>query len=227
MKNIAIIPARSGSKGLKNKNIKLLNGIPLIGYSIRSAKESEMFSHIMVSTDSLEYAKIAQDFGAEVPFFRSAPTSGDNASSWDVVKEVLEGYSEKFDTVCLLQPTSPLRKAEDIIAGYKCLIGKKADAITSVCEMEHSPIWAMTLNDEHSMEEFRKNFKDCPRQKLKKYYRINGAIYIRKVLYKRDEVITLCEKEYAYVMDRNRSIDIDVEEDFEMAEFFLKKFEKF
>ena len=186
-----------------------------------------MFSRIMVSTDSLEYAKIAQELGAEVPFLRSDFTSGDNVGSWDVVKEVLEAYSEKFDTVCLLQPTSPLRKAEDIIAGYKCLLEKNADAITSVCEIEHSPLWSMTLDDEYSMEEFRKNFKDCPRQKLKKYYRINGALYIRRISYVKEGVIMLCEKEFAYVMDRSRSIDIDVEDDFEMAEFFLNKVEKF
>lgn len=101
MNNIAIIPARSGSKGLKDKNIKLLDGIPLIAYSIRAASESGMFSHIMVSTDSEIYAEISKENGAEVPFLRSLKNSSDNAGSWDVVKEVLYSYSEHFDTVCL------------------------------------------------------------------------------------------------------------------------------
>ena len=101
MKNLAIIPARSGSKGLKDKNIKLLNGNPLMAYSIEAALESGKFDEVMVSTDSAKYADIAKEFGAMVPFLRGERTSGDTASSWDTVKEVLSCYEElgkKFDT---------------------------------------------------------------------------------------------------------------------------------
>ena len=92
MKNIAIIPARSGSKGLKDKNIKNLCGKPLLSYSIRAAEESKVFDEIMVSTDSERYAAIAKDYGASVPFLRSNATSSDTASSWDTVLEVLDNY---------------------------------------------------------------------------------------------------------------------------------------
>lgn len=221
MNNIAIIPARSGSKGLKDKNIRVLNGIPLLGYSIKAAKESGLFSHIMVSTDSEYYAEVARNLGAMVPFLRSSQTSGDSAGSWDVVKEVLSKYSERFDTVCLLQPTSPLRTAEDIVAGYRELEEKKADAITAVCEMEHSPLWSMTLDKDLSLVEFRKKFADTPRQALKTYYRINGALYIRKVEYENDTIKILDNKEYAYIMNRSRSVDIDTIEDFEYAKFLM------
>ena len=118
MNNLAIIPARSGSKGLKDKNIKLLNNQPLISYTIDAANKTGIFSHVMVSTDSKVYADIAQKYGAEVPFLRSKDNSCDVASSWDVVKEVLREYAKlgiTFDTVALLQPTSPLRSDKDIM----------------------------------------------------------------------------------------------------------------
>ena len=221
MNNIAIIPARSGSKGLKNKNIKKLNGIPLIGYSIKAAADSDMFSHIMVSTDSEQYATIARELGAEVPFLRSPVNSSDNAGSWDVVKEVLHGYDEHFDTACLLQPTSPLRSADDIIRGYKELEEKQANAITAVCEMDHSPLWSTPLDETLSLKVLRKQLADVPRQMLKTYYRINGALYIRRVVYSSNGIELLADKDYAYIMDRKRSIDIDTIDDFEYAEFLI------
>ena len=94
MKNLAIIPARSGSKGLKDKNIKLLNGKPLMAYTIEAAIQSKMFDEVMVSTDSEEYADIAKKYGAKVPFMRSSELSNDTASSWDLVRDVLHKYKK-------------------------------------------------------------------------------------------------------------------------------------
>lgn len=222
MGNLAIIPARSGSKGLKDKNIKLLNGIPLLAYSIQEAQESEMFEEIMVSTDSTEYANLARKYGAAVPFLRSKQQSTDSAGSWDVVCEVLLQYQEtgrKFDSVCLLQPTSPLRSPQDIKNGYELLEQKNADAITAVCEMDHSPVWSMLLPQDGSLKVFRKQSVNAPRQKLPTYYRINGALYIRKIQYSQQSILVLEEKEYAYIMERKRSIDIDTMDDFKYAEF--------
>lgn len=224
MNNIAIIPARSGSKGLVNKNIRLMNDKPMLAYSIEAAIESNMFSRIMVSTDSEEYAEIAKKFGAEVPFLRDATTSGDTASSWQVVEEVLTKYKENkicFDTICLLQPTSPLRTASNIINAYNELILKKANAITSVCEVDHSPLWTTVLPNNHSLGEFRKNLKECPRQQMDTFYRINGAIYVRRIEYN-DEIKILQNEEYAYIMEKNESIDIDDINDFLMAELLMK-----
>lgn len=225
MKNLAIIPARSGSKGLKDKNIKLLAGKPLIAYSILAARESGMFSEIMVSTDSADYARVAEEYGARIPFLRSEAMSSDTAGSWDVVKEVLEGYfvkNIKFDTVCLLQPTSPLRRPEDIVEGYHQLEAKEADAVTSVCEVDHSPLWSMTLENDCSLAEFRSHMSSVPRQMLETYYRINGALYIRKIKYTDTGIDILDSKEYAYIMDRKRSIDIDTADDFEYASFLMR-----
>lgn len=224
MKNIAIITARSGSKGLPDKNIKLLAGKPLIAYSIEVAKESGCFDTIMVSTDSEEYAEISRNFGAEVPFLRSAQTSSDIAGSWDVVREVLAKYKELgmiFDSVCLLQPTSPLRQAEDIRKGYQLLEEKSADSVTAVTEVDHSPLWCMTLPEDLSLEKFNRGRKiEAPRQMLDIYYRINGALYIRKVVTEGEDVCN--EKEFAYIMPRERSVDIDSELDFKFAEVLLE-----
>lgn len=225
MKNLAIIPARSGSKGLPNKNIKKLCGVPLMAYSIRAAIESNKFSKVMVSTDSESYAKIAEEYGAEVPFLRSPELSGDAAGSWDVVREVLDKYAEfnnRFETVCLLQPTSPLRQSSDIVGAYHLYDENNADNIIGVCESDHSPLWMNTIPQDLSLEHFiRDDIQNKNRQKLDVYYRINGAIYIRKTA----SVISnasIYNNSFAFIMPRERSVDIDVELDFIIAETLMK-----
>lgn len=226
MNNLAIIPARSGSKGLKDKNIKNLNGIHLIGFSIDAARKSNIFTEVMVSTDSQLYADISKKLGATVPFLRSTKRSNDSASSWEVVLEVLERYLEndkKFDSVCLLQPTSPLRDANDIVSAYRLLEERNGDSVTSVCEVDHSPLWSMKLPEDLSLNEFNKECEDIPRQKLGKYYRLNGAIYIRKIEYLDKTIKLLNNNDFALIMKRNHSIDIDTIEDFELAEYYIRK----
>ncbi len=225
MKKIAIIPARSGSKGLKNKNIKLLNGKPLIAYSIEAAFNSGLFDEVVVSTDSEEYGNIAKSFGASVPYLRGEELSGDKASSWDVVKDILKYYQNKgenFEVVALLQPTSPLRTADDIKLGFEVFEKNNANFVVGVCEMDHSPLWANTLPDDNSMEKFIKvEAKNAQRQSLETYYRINGALYIIKSEYllKTDDIYA--EKSFAYIMDKARSVDIDDAFDFKMAEYIM------
>lgn len=222
MQNLAIITARSGSKVVRDKNIRLLCGKPLIAYTINAAYNSGIFDEIYVSTDSEKYAQIAREYGAKVPFLRSSQNAGDRASSWDTVKEALEKYKEigrRFDAIALLQPTSPLRTAEDIINCYQLFQEKDAHSVISVCEAEHSPLLYNKLDESLSM----KNFLpwDCyqkPRQDLPKYYRINGAIYFIKTKQIVDIVDLYDEKCYAYIMLQEKSIDIDTELDFEIAE---------
>ncbi len=227
MKNIAIIPARSGSKGLVDKNIKLLAGKPLVAYSIEAAIESNMFDTVMVSTDSEEYAKIAREYGAQVPFLRSARTSSDTASSWDAVAEVLEEYDKmgkRYDTFMLLQPTSPLRKPQNIKDAYTEMIQKKALSIISLCEVEHSPLQCNILPDDLNLEAFiRKDTKGKRRQDMPIYYRFNGAIYLADVDFFNQYHDIYREKCYAYLMDKRDSIDIDDEYDFVLAEAIIKQ----
>lgn len=225
MRNIAIITARSGSKGLPDKNIKILNGKPLIYYSIDAAKKSGMFDEIMVSTDSEYYAAIAKSCGASVPFLRSEKMSGDQASSWDTVREVLEEYKklgQEFDTVALLQPTSPLRQAWHIKEGYEMLHAKQANAIVGVAPMEHSPLWSNVLPADNSMKNFfREEICNKPRQELEQYYRVNGALYIVRVRILFDNGNIYEDGCYAYKMESQYSVDIDSDVDFKIAQILM------
>ena len=223
-RRIAIIPARSGSKGLPDKNIKELCGKPLLAHSIDCAVRSRAFDTIFVSTDSPEYARIAEQYGADAHFLRSEANSSDTAGSWDVVREVIERFAEegkKFDEVMLLQPTSPLRISDDIVNSIELLVRMNAQSVISVTECDHSPIWCNTLPEDRSMDNFRrKEYANIPRQQLPTYYRYNGAIYLLKT----DELYADSMFEhgcYAYVMPQNRSVDIDTELDFKIAEVIM------
>ena len=225
MKNIAIIAARSGSKGLKDKNILLLAGKPLMAYSIDAALESGLFETVMVSTDSEEYARIARNCGAEIPFLRSEETASDRASSWSVVDEVLSSYEKSgksFDTFCLLQPTSPLRTAGDLISAYRLYESKKALAVIGVCELEHPLSWCGVLESDMSLDGFIGRDSDWQRQSQKTYYRPNGAVFIADIREYGKDHFLYRKGSYAYVMPRERSVDIDSEFDFKLAEFLMQ-----
>ncbi len=221
MKSIAIIPARSGSKGLRDKNIKELNGKPMMAYTIEAAVQSKLFDCVHVSTDSEIYADIAKSYGADVPFLREESLSADTASTWDALRYVLQKYKEAgqtFDLVTLLQPTSPLRDAQDIQKAFQIFREKDADAVISVCQMEHSMQICNTLDETQSMYGFLDSNKIGARQALSRYYRINGAIYIQRTRMLLAKENLYNEKSYAYVMDKLHSIDIDDGIDFKMAE---------
>ncbi len=226
MRNIAIIPARSGSKGLKDKNIRSLGGKPLFAYSIDAAIKSGMFDVVMVSTDSEHYAEIAREYGAEVPFLRSEKTSSDIASSWDAVAEVLANYhsmGKDFDSFMLLQPTSPLRTDANIREAYAEMEEKKANSVISLCEVDHSPLQCNVLPDSLSLDGFiRKEGKGKRRQDMEQYYRFNGAIYLTKVDFFLENHNIYREKCFAYIMNKRDSIDIDDEFDFIVAEALIK-----
>lgn len=197
-----------------------------MAYSIEAARESGLFERIYVSTDAEEYKKIAEAWGAEVPFLRPESLAGDTASSWDVVKQALEVFSEmgeEYEEIALLQPTSPLRSAEDIRKAHERMEEKRAKAVIGVCPVEHSPLWSNTLPQDGSMAGFlRPEVMQSGRQALPQYYRINGAVYwIKK------ECLAHIERLYeddcfAYVMPAERSVDIDTIADFYLAEALLK-----
>lgn len=226
MGNIAVITARSGSKGLKDKNIMELCGKPLLAYSVECALQSGEFDKVFVSTDSPQYAGIAEKYGADVSFLRSEENSGDTSGSWDVVREVIHRFEKKqefFEHIMLLQPTSPLRNVSDIRNSFLLMQEKAANAIVSVCEMEHSPLWSNTLGNDLCMDHFaRDKYFDMRRQDLPAYYRLNGAIF----LVTREELersVMLKDRCYAYIMPAERSIDIDTAFDFKMAECYMRE----
>lgn len=221
MRNIAIIPARSGSKGVKDKNIRELAGKPLMAHTIEAALKSGQFDEVMVSTDSEHYAEIAREYGAKVPFLRSEANASDTASSWDMIEEVLKKYEEMgehFDSFCLLQPTSPLRDAEDIAEAYELFREKANFAVISVCEAEHSPLWCGHLPESGEFLDFITPEGMNQRQGGGKFYRLNGALYIVDTQKFKTDRFFYKEGSYAYVMSQMKSVDIDTEIDFKLAE---------
>lgn len=227
MGNIAIIPARSGSKGLKDKNIIDLCGRPLMSYTVQAALESGMFDMVMVSTDSEYYAEIAQKCGAEVPFLRSREQSGDTSGSWDVVREVLAGYIEMgqlFEYVALLQPTSPLRNAEDIRGAFRYIQNGQAHSVVSVTEVEHPIQWCFRMHPDHFITDIAESpYRNARRQELEKHYRENGAIYIVHANMIRDPAYEFyADKCFGYFMPKDRSVDIDDRFDLTIAETLIR-----
>ena len=227
MKILAIIPARSGSKGLKDKNIKPLCGMPLCAYSINAAIESGIFDEVHFSTDSQHYADIAMQYGAQVPFLRDAELASDTAGSWDVVKAVIKRYETMgkcFDAVMLLQPTVPFRSAEDICNALALFKEKNAKAVVSVTDPEHSPLWCAPLPPDGNMKIFHERAQNLKaRQSLEKHYALNGAIYLSDIQHLTNSSDIYETECYSYYMPRERSFDIDTQEDFDWCEYHLKR----
>jgi len=222
---IAIIPARGGSKGLSGKNIRLLQGKPLIAYTIEQALKAKNISKVIVSTDDKEIAEIALQYGGEVPFMRPEHLASDTALSIDSYIYTINRLKDKNDTdikeFIVLQPTSPLRTCEDIDKAIDLFYEKKADSIISYTEEHHPILWHKQINDNLS---FTNIFEDKlqNRQDIKTSYYPNGAIFIFKfdlILQKK----YYSDKTYAYIMPRNRSVDIDTIDDFEYVEFLMQK----
>ncbi|AXH13456.1 acylneuraminate cytidylyltransferase family protein [Halarcobacter bivalviorum] len=221
---LSIIPARGGSKRLPRKNILKILDKPLIAYSIEAGLNSKYIDKLIVSSDDDEILSISKDYGAEI-IKRPANLAEDTTTTFDTLKHVVENISEEYEYIVLLQATSPLRKSSHIDEAIKLLEEKKADAIISVCEMEHSPLWSNTLPSDNNMKLFLKDeIKNKRSQDLEKYYRLNGAIYIcRTDKFLENKGFFLEENIYAYIMDRKDSIDIDEEIDFIIASEFIKK----
>ena len=219
---LAIIPARGGSKRLPRKNLLDLCGKPLIAWSIEAALKSKYISKVIVSSDDEEILNIAKEYKADF-IKRPDELASDTATTFDALKHTLENV-EKYDYVVLLQPTSPLRSEKHIDEAIELLKEKNADAIISVCEMEHSPLWSNTLDENLDMSNFlRDEVLNKRSQDLPKYYRLNGAIYICKT----DKLLEnkgffLKENIYAYKMNKKHSVDIDEEIDFIIAEKLMQ-----
>jgi CMP-N,N'-diacetyllegionaminic acid synthase len=230
MKVLYFIPARGGSKGLPGKNIKKLAGKPLIVWSIDAAKNADLKGDIIVSTDDEAIALIAKNAGASVPFIRPASLAQDTTPTVDVLFHLLEIQQQKnikYDLVVLLQPTSPLRTAADINEAYQLFKTKNCSAIVSVCECDHHPLWSNELPEDLSMKNFiRPEIKGKNRQQLPKYYMLNGAVFIAKINYLMKQRAFVSDEATAFIMPKERSLDIDSEADFVLAEYFIAKKKK-
>lgn len=225
-KILAIIPARGGSKGVPRKNIRLLGGKPLIAWTIESAKKSKYLDRIIVSTEDKEIAEISKRYGAEV-IERPEELAKDDASSLSVLTHVVDFLEKnenyKPDIIVVLQPTSPMRKEQDIDNAIEKLIQTNCDSVVSICEFEHSPYWAYKLNEDKIEYLIKSKYNTVRRQDLPKIYRPNGAVYVtrRKILMGENKV--LGKDTRATIMPLERSVDIDTELDFKFAEFLMNE----
>lgn len=221
----AIIPARKSSKRLPNKNKLDLCGKPLIAWTIEAAKESKYIDNIIISSDDMDIMDIAKRYSVQF-IKRPDILATDEAKTIDVIIDVINKLKISYDFVILLQPTSPLRNHKHIDQAIELLIEKNADAIISLCEMDHNPLWSNILKDDLSLKGFiSENIKNKRSQELTKYYRINGAIYICKTsILLKEKTFFIENNIFAYVMDKYSSIDIDDEFDFNFAKFALDNF---
>ena len=222
---IAIVPARSGSKGLPGKNLKSLLGKPMIVYTIEEALKSRYISDVIVSTDCVKIAKVAIEFGAKVPFLRPFFLATDNSKAIDTYIFTIDKLNSMFNydikDFIVLQPTSPLRITEDIDGAIKLFRNKKADSVVTYTE-EHHPIkWHKYINEYGKLENiFEENISN--RQNYKKSYYPNGAVFVFKHdLIKENKYYS--KNSYAYIMPGNRSVDVDTIDDFKYIEFLLNK----
>jgi len=220
-KFLAIIPARGGSKRLPRKNVLDLAGKPLIVWSIEAGLQSKYIDKVVVSSDDEEILNISKITGAEI-VKRPEILASDTASTFDAIKHTIDNI-KGYEYVVLLQATSPLRSAKQIDQAIELLEEKNADAVVSVCEMEHSPLWSNTLDDSLSMENFLpEEILNKRSQDLETYFRLNGAIYICKTeKFLEEKSFFLKKNIFAYVMSKESSVDIDEEIDFKMAEVIL------
>ncbi len=221
---LAIIPARSGSKGIIDKNIREINHKPLMAYTIEACKNSGIFDDILVSTDSVKYAEIAERLGARVPFLRPEKLSSDQASSNDVILHVLDEMmhlGKTFDCFMLLQPTSPLRNEKHIIESAHILIKNQADSVISICKSDPTSYLTVHLTEEGRVNPLFSDKKQVRRQDIQPEYRINGAIYLALTSYFIKHKSFYEGKTLPYFMSAFDSIDIDDDFQFKIAELLL------
>jgi CMP-N,N'-diacetyllegionaminic acid synthase len=229
-KRLCLIPAKLGSKRLPEKNIKKLNGIPLIKYQIDLALESKLFlkENIIVSTESEEIKRLATSYGATVPYLRSKKLAEDPNGIVQVVQDFFKNYPNYtfYDSIFILLPTSPLTLKKDILRAYEIYKDKNLSSLMSVAETDHSAFRSLTLKGNGLIDpifpvEFQKRSQD-----IQKTYRVNGAITIIKISEFLNKIDYCIDPWGAYVMPKSRSVDIDTSDDFKMAEFFQNNNDK-
>jgi CMP-N,N'-diacetyllegionaminic acid synthase len=228
-KILCTICARGGSKGVKNKNIKPINNKPLIAYTIEQAKKSNLFEHIVISTDSDDIADIAKKYGAEVFFKRDEQMASDTAGKLDVIRDAFkrseEYYNEKYDYLIDLDATAPLREVDDIINSFKQFIDNNNDNLITAMPSRRSPYFNLVEEDKDGKVYLSKTLDNAivRRQDAPKSYDMNASIYIWKRNIILNEKKLFLETTGLYVMPENRSIDIDTDLDYKFVEFLMKE----
>jgi len=224
-KILAVIPAREGSKGIRDKNIYPLCGKPLIAFSIESAKNSQFIDEIVVSTDSERIAAIAKEFGASVPFLRPKELATDTSKTIDAIIYTITELKKRgadYDILILLQPTSPLRTTEDIDGALKEFIKNNKQPLASISEVNDHPILMRALDNDGTLKNLLDVNSSVRRQDMPKIYRVNGSIYINCIA-DINTSTSFNDNKIPYITTQNHSVDIDDEKDFILAEYYIKK----
>ena len=225
----AIIPARGGSKGIPDKNIKIIGGKPLIAWTIETARRSKYIDRVITTTDSDKIAGICKEYNCEVPFMRPKHLANDSAKGTDVILHTLDWLKLKkidYDYFILLQPTSPLRTTKHIDEAIEILISSEnANSLVSVKKVNQHPFWMKRINNNGFVEEYQKdneiNYHN--RQELPDLYVNNGAIYISKCDYFLKNKSFYKNECLPYIMGEKESIDIDTLDDLYYAEYLFSK----
>lgn len=222
-KVLAIIPARGGSKGVKNKNIREIGGKPLIHWTIEAAIGSKYIDRMILSSDDPKIISVAENAGCEAPFVRPDFLSTDEAKSIDVVLHAVDRVAGDFDIIVLLQPTSPLRTSDDIDGALTKFIETNSHAVVSVSEVEKSPYWMYKLQAPGDKIQPVVDLKNIPlrRQDAPACYALNGAVYVIDSKILRSEQSFIPEDTRAFVMSQRSSLDIDTEEDLNYLKFVV------
>lgn len=224
LKSVAVIPARGGSKRLAGKNLIDLAGKPLIAWTIEAAIESGIFDSIVVSSDEEQILAVASKYDDIIALKRPDYLASDTATTTDAVAHALEELEDRGIwawVVTVLQPTSPLRLAEDITAAFSQFLDGQSAMLVSVCELDHPIEWSGTLDTNSRLIGLNNSLHRS--QDYEKRYRLNGAIYIcrRKNVQVGSPLITGAP--LAYVMPRSRSLDIDTSLDLKLCELILNR----
>lgn len=223
-KILALIPARGGSKGIKDKNIVFLAGKPLIAYSIEAAKYSKYIDDIIVTTDSEKIAEISKQYGASVPFMRPAELATDTSKTIDAVLhaiQTLKTMGKEYDVLILLQPTQPLRTNKDIDEAIEVYYKNKEDGLVSVSPVDDSPLLIRSISNDGKLLNLLSQNSTCRRQDMPEYYKVNGCIYINKIE-EINENTSFNDNKIPFIMTKEHSIDIDELSDLCMAEHYLQ-----
>mgnify|MGYP006083571821 CR=1 FL=1 len=225
---LCTICMRGGSQGVKNKHIRLIDGKPLMYFTIRQAIKSNIFDNIVISTDSKKLLKIAKSYGAEGWFLRPKKLALNTSPKVPAIKHAFvqaeKFYNKKFETIIELDATSPLRKTEDILKAYNFFVKKKADMLITGCKSRKNPYYNMVEVIKGKIKKVKSLKKDIyRRQDAPETYDCNASIYIwnRKSLINFKSFFT--KKTVFYQMPENRSVDIDSELDFQLVKFLLRK----
>lgn len=217
---IAIITARGGSKRIPRKNIKPFCGKPILAYSIQAAKDSGIFDEVMVSTDDVDIAQIAKEYGAEVPFFRSAATSNDYATTAEVLLEVVEEYRKRertFDQICCIYPTAPFVTGEKLIKAWQLLESSRADSVVPLVGFSYPPLRGFTVQNNRTYMKWPEYYSTRS-QDLEPLYHDSGQFYFVRTETLLREKTLFCKETAPLLLSELEVQDIDNDVDWELAE---------